>query len=110
VDRVHGAVDRGQRARRCLADARCAGAGARRCSPATEGEDEPVMAVLTGDGGVAERRCTGGNERRRLDLVTRAKEGAKELGRGGMRCGDSWGSHRPFIGAGGTLERGGRGE
>jgi hypothetical protein len=40
--------------------------------------------VLTGDEGVAERRCTGGNERR--------------------------GSHRPFIGAGGAPERGGRGE
>jgi hypothetical protein len=67
-----------------------------------EGEDEPVEAVLTGDEGVAERR--------RLDLVARAKEGAEELGREGMRCGESRGSHRPFIGAGGALERGGRGE
>jgi hypothetical protein len=55
VDRVHGAVDRGQRrsmvdhgqrARWRLADARHAGDGARRCSPVTEGEDEPVEAVL----------------------------------------------------------------
>jgi hypothetical protein len=55
VDRVHGAVDRGQhrstvdrgqRARRCLADVRRAGAAAHRCSPAMEGEDEPVEAVL----------------------------------------------------------------
>jgi hypothetical protein len=66
--------------------------------------------VLTGDGGVAERRRTRGNERRRLELVTRAKEGAKELGREGMRCSESQGSHRPFIGAGGAPERGGRGE
>jgi hypothetical protein len=43
--------------------------------------------VLTGDGGVAERRRTRGNERRRLELVARVKEGAKELGREGMRCG-----------------------
>jgi hypothetical protein len=66
--------------------------------------------VLTGDGGVAKRRRTGGNERRRFELIARAKEGAKELGREGMRCGESRGSHRPFIGAGGASERGGRGE
>jgi hypothetical protein len=53
--------------------------------------------VLTGDGGVAERLRTGGNEQRRLELVARAKEGTKELGREGMRCGESQGSHRPFI-------------
>jgi hypothetical protein len=46
VDRVHGAVDRRQRAWRRLAGAWRAGAGARRCSPVTEGEDEPVEAVL----------------------------------------------------------------
>jgi hypothetical protein len=65
--------------------------------------------VLTGDGRVVERWRTGGNERRRLELVARAKEGAKELGIVGMRCGESRGSHRPFIGAGGAPERGGRG-
>ncbi len=65
--------------------------------------------MLTGDGGVATRRRTGGNERWRLELVARAKEGAKKLGREGMRCGESRGSHRPFIGAGGAPERGGRG-
>jgi hypothetical protein len=62
--------------------------------------------VLTGDGGVAERRRTGGNERRCLELVTRAKEGVKELRREGMRCGESRGSHHPFIGAGGSTEEG----
>jgi hypothetical protein len=66
--------------------------------------------VLTGDGGVATRRHTGGNERRRLELIARAKEGAKELGREGMRCGEIRGSHRPFIGVGEAPERGGQGE
>jgi hypothetical protein len=66
--------------------------------------------VLTGDGGVAKRRRTGGNERRWLELVARAKEGVKELRREGMRCGEIRGSHRPFIAAGGAPERGGRGE
>jgi hypothetical protein len=61
--------------------------------------------VLTGDGGVVERRCTGGNERWRLELVARAKEGAKKLVREGMRCGECRGSHRPFIGAGGAPKR-----
>jgi hypothetical protein len=42
--------------------------------------------VLTGDGGVATRRRTGGSERRWLELVARAKEGAKELRREGMRA------------------------
>jgi hypothetical protein len=66
--------------------------------------------MLTGDGGVTKRWRTGGSERRRLELVARAKEGAKELRREGMRCGEGWGSHRPFIGAGGAPGRGGRGE
>jgi hypothetical protein len=66
--------------------------------------------VLTGDGGVAERRCTGGNKRRWLELIARVKEGTKELRREGMKCGESRGCHRPFIGAGGAPERGGRGE
>jgi hypothetical protein len=65
--------------------------------------------VLTSDRRVAERWRTGGNERRQLELIARVKEGAKELGRKGMRCGESRGSHRPFIGAGGAPERGGRG-
>jgi hypothetical protein len=43
VDRVHDAVDRGQRAWRRLAGACRAGAGAHRCSPVTDGEDEPVL-------------------------------------------------------------------
>jgi hypothetical protein len=58
-----------------------------------------------GDGEVAHR----GHERQRLELAARANESAKELGREGMRCGESQGSHRPFIGAGGAPGRGGRG-
>jgi hypothetical protein len=122
MDRVHGAVDRrqhrstvdrGQRARQC------AGAGARWSSPVLADDGGGGRAdrggareVLTGDGGVAEGRRTGGNERRRLELIARAKEGAKELGREGMRCGAvrAGESHRPFIGAEGAPERGGRGE
>jgi hypothetical protein len=65
--------------------------------------------VLTVDGRVAERWRTGGHERRRLELIARAKESAKELGREGMRCGESRGSHRPFIGVGGSNGKGGRG-
>jgi hypothetical protein len=66
--------------------------------------------VLTGNGGVVERRRTGGNEPRRLELIARAKEGAKELEREGVRCSESQGSHCPFIGARGAPERGGWGE
>jgi hypothetical protein len=92
-----------------------AGAGARRCSPVMEGVDKPVEAVLgrcspAGDGGVAERWCTGGHERRRLELIARAKESVKELLREGMRCDESWESHRPFIGAGGSTGEGWPGE
>jgi hypothetical protein len=65
--------------------------------------------LLTGDGRVAERWRTRGNDRRRHEHVARVKEGAKELGKEGMRCGESRGSHCPFIGVGGAPERGGRG-
>jgi hypothetical protein len=56
------------------------------------------------------RRRTRGSEQRRLELIARAKEGVKEQGGVGMRCSEGRGSHRPFIGAGGAPERGGRGE
>jgi hypothetical protein len=88
---------------------RCAAlelAGARRRRRGRTSRSSGAREVLTGDGGVAERWCTGGNERWRLELVARAKEGAKELRREGMRCGESRGSHRPFIGAGGSAEEG----
>jgi hypothetical protein len=60
--------------------------------------------VLIGDGGVATRRRTRGNERRWLELVARAEEGVKKLGREGMRCSEGRESHHPFIGAGGAGE------
>jgi hypothetical protein len=65
--------------------------------------------VLTSDRGVATRRRTRGSERWRLELFVREKEGAKQLRREGMRCGEIRGSHRPFIGSGGAPERGGLG-
>jgi hypothetical protein len=118
MDRLHGAVDRGQRrstvdrgqrAWRRLTGVRRAGAGACQCSPAMDVEDEPVEAVLGRCSPVTEGWRTRGNERRWLELIAREKEGAKELGREGMRCGESRGSHHPFIGAGEAPERGGRG-
>jgi hypothetical protein len=66
--------------------------------------------VLTGDGGVATRRRTGGNERLRLELVAGAEEGVKKLEREGMRCGEGWGVSSPFYRGRGAPERGGRGE
>jgi hypothetical protein len=93
VDRVHGVVDcgqsrstvdRGQRAQRA--------AHGRWSSPMLTGDGGGGRAgrggarvVLTGDGGVATRRCTRGNEQRRLELVARAEEGAKKLGREGLK-------------------------
>jgi hypothetical protein len=51
----------------------------------------------------------GGEERQWLELVARAKEGAKGLGREGKRCGEVRGWCSPFIGAKGALGRGGWG-
>jgi hypothetical protein len=111
VDRVHGAVDHGQRG-----SSVDRGQSARWCLAGTpvladDGGEERAgrggaREVLIGDGGVVERRRTGGNERRRLELVMRAKEGTKELEREGMRCDESRGSHHPFIGAGGSAREG----
>jgi hypothetical protein len=53
--------------------------------------------VLTGDGGVATRQRTGGNERRWLQLVVRAEEGVKKLEREGMKCGVGRGVSSPFY-------------
>jgi hypothetical protein len=65
--------------------------------------------VLTGDGGVATRWRTGGSERRWLELIARAEEGAKKLRREGMRCGEARGVSSPFYRGRGASERGGRG-
>jgi hypothetical protein len=66
-------VDRRQRARWRLV-------GAWVLELAGDGGEERVgrgsaREVLTGDGGVAERQRIGGNERQRLELITRAKGG-----------------------------------
>jgi hypothetical protein len=61
--------------------------------------------VLTDDGGGGQAGRGGARE----VLVTRVKEGTKELLKEGMRCGESRGSHRHFIGAGEAPERGGWG-
>jgi hypothetical protein len=90
VDRVHGAVDRGQRRSTVdlgqrawwrLTGARRADAGARQCLLVTEGGGQAdrggAREMLTGDEGVAMRRRTGGSERWWLELIARAKEGTK---------------------------------
>jgi hypothetical protein len=75
VDQVHGAVDRGQRVRWRLAGVRRAGAGAHRCSPMMEGEDEPIEAVPGRCSPATKGWWRGGAP----------EEGVKELGREGMR-------------------------
>jgi hypothetical protein len=62
--------------------------------------------VLTGDEGVATRRRTGGSERQRRELIARAKEGAKKLGREGMRCGEGRGFSSPFYRGRGSVGEG----
>jgi hypothetical protein len=42
----------------------------------------------------------GGEERRRLELIVRVKEGARELEREGKKVGEGWGCSSPFIGLG----------
>jgi hypothetical protein len=72
----------------------------------TEGEDEPVEAVLGRYSPVTEEWQRGGAP----EVANAGEEGTKKLEREGMRCGEIRGSHRPFIGAGGAPERGGQGE
>jgi hypothetical protein len=112
VDRVHGVVDRGHRQSMVDRGQRCVACG-HWSSPVLAGDGGGgrvvrggAREVLTGDGGVAERRRTGGNEQRPLELVARAKEGVKELRREEVRCGESRGSHHPFIGVEGSAGEG----
>jgi hypothetical protein len=51
------------------------------------------------------RRCTGGNERRRLELVVRAEEGVRKLRREGMGCSEGQGVSSPFYRGRGAPER-----
>jgi hypothetical protein len=89
-----------------------AGARAHRSSPAgatgIRGHGK-LDGLLTGAGAVVWRSGDSGEERRWLELIARAKEGAKGLEREGKRCGEVRGWCSPFIGARGTPGRGGRG-
>jgi hypothetical protein len=100
----------------------------RGCSGASPARERWSLPVLTGDGGggrasragarevltsdraVATRRRTEGNEWRWLELITRVEEGAKKLGREGMRCGEGRGVSSLFYKGRGAPERGGWGE
>jgi hypothetical protein len=55
------------------------------------------------------RSGVGSEEQRQLELVARAQEAVKGLGREGKRCGVFRGWCSPFIGAGGAPRRGGQG-
>jgi hypothetical protein len=104
VARTEGAVAR----RRHVVRGRWSSPGLTGDGGGGRADREGAREVLTGARAVMKMRRTGGSERRWLELIARAKEGAKELGREGMRCGESRGSHRPFIGAEGAPGRGGR--
>jgi hypothetical protein len=74
-----------------------------------EGGHGELDGLLTGARAAAWRRGDGVEERRWLELVTGAKEGANGLGREGERCGEVRGWCSPFIGGGEAPGRGGRG-
>jgi hypothetical protein len=65
--------------------------------------------VLTKARAVVDWRRNRGEERWQLELGTRAKEGARELGREGEKGGEGRGCSSAFIGAEGAPGRGGRG-
>jgi hypothetical protein len=69
---------------------------------ATErGEHGDLEWGLTRARAAVERRRDGGDERQRLELDMRAKEGVIELERWGKRDGEGRGFSLPFIGPGG---------
>jgi hypothetical protein len=125
VDRVHGAVDQrrsrvswwttgdvdtGRGGALPARGVRALGlAGARRWDATGRGGHGELDGLLTGARAVAWRPSDDGEEWWWLELIARAKEGVKGLGREGKRCGEIWGWCSPFIGAGGAPGRGGRG-
>jgi hypothetical protein len=56
--------------------------------------------VLTRARAAVKRWHDGGEERRRLELIVRVKEGARELEREGKKVGEGRGCSSPFIGLG----------
>jgi hypothetical protein len=61
--------------------------------------------VLTKARAAVERRCDDEEDRRWLELATRAKKGPRELGSEGERGGEGWGCSGVYIG--GRGHRGG---
>jgi hypothetical protein len=83
--------------------------GARRWGATGRGGHRELDGLLTRARGAVWWQGNGGEERRRLELVARAKEGMMGLGREGKRCGEVRGWCSPFIGVGGAPGRGGQG-
>jgi hypothetical protein len=105
-------VDHGRRghwARRRLAGTRRVGARAHRRGERGRGRHGDLDGLLTGARAAVWCPGDGSEEWRWLELITRAKEGVKELRREGKRSGEVRGWCSPFIGAGGAPRRGGRG-
>jgi hypothetical protein len=101
VDRVHGAVNRrcarvhgGLWAAWTLGAAALGLARAHRRGATGIGGHGELDGLLTRGRAVVWRQGDDGEERRRLELVARAKEGAKGLRREGKRCGEVWGVAR----------------
>jgi hypothetical protein len=83
--------------------------GARRRGTTGRGGHGELNGLLTEAWAAMWRPGDGGDERWQLELVVRAKEGAKGLRREGKRCGEVRGCCSPFIGVGGEPGRGCRG-
>jgi hypothetical protein len=105
-----GATDTGHSGALPVHGARALGfAGAHRRGATGRWGHGELDGLLIGARAAVWRPGDGGEERRRLELIVRVKEGAKGLGREGKRCGEVRGWCSPFIGVEGAPGRGGRG-